>query len=143
MKIFLDTSSLIKLYHTEQGTDELDKLLDENSVQEIYLSEIAKIEFNSAVWKKVRTKDLTKEEALGIIDSFQSDYPNYSFVTTDHQLLLQARDLVAKYGLTGLRTLDPIQLASIVLVKSELSMAYTADDLLKSLIEKEGVKSGQ
>jgi len=73
MNIFLDTSSLIKLYHTEQGTEELDKLLDENSVQEIYLSEIAKIEFNSAVWKKVRTKDLTKEEAVEIIDSFQTD----------------------------------------------------------------------
>lgn len=59
MKIFLDTSSLIKLYHTEIGTDDLDKLLDENSVQEIFLAEIAKIEFSSAVWKKVRTKDLT------------------------------------------------------------------------------------
>jgi predicted nucleic acid-binding protein len=141
MKIFLDTSSLIKLYHTEQGTDELDKLLDENSVQEIYLSEIAKIEFNSAVWKKVRTKDLTKEEAIEIIDSFQSDYQNYSFVTTDPQLLITARDLVAKYGLTGLRTLDSIQLASIVSIKAELSLAITADDLLKSLIEKEGVES--
>ena len=141
MNIFLDTSSLIKLYHTEQGTEELDKLLDENSVQEIYLSEIAKIEFNSAVWKKVRTKDLTKEEAVGIIDSFQTDYQNYTFITTDHQLLITARDLVAKYGLTGLRTLDSIQLASIVSIKEDLSLAISADDLLKSLIKKEGVES--
>lgn len=141
MKIFLDTSSLIKLYHTEQGTDELDKLLDENSVQEIYLSEIAKIEFNSAVWKKVRTKDLTKEEADEIIGSFQTDYQKYSFITTDHQLLNAARDLVTKYGLAGIRTLDSIQLASIVSVKKELSLAITADDLLKSLINQEGVES--
>ncbi|MDP2890259.1 MAG: type II toxin-antitoxin system VapC family toxin [Bacteroidota bacterium] len=141
MKIFLDTSSLIKLYHTELGTDDLDRLLDENSVEQIFLAEIAKIEFNSAVWKKVRTKDLTKDEAVEIIDSFQSDYPNYSFISTDHQLLVAARDLIAKYGYAGLRTLDSIQLASILSIKEELSLAATADELLRSLIEKEGVKS--
>ena len=141
MKIFLDTSSLIKLYHTELGTDDLDRLLDENSVEQIFLAEIAKIEFNSAVWKKVTTKDLTKDEAVEIIDSFQSDYPNYSFISTDHQLLITARDLIAKYGFAGLRTLDSIQLASILSIKEELSFAATADELLKSLIEKEGVKS--
>lgn len=141
MKIFLDTSSLIKLYHTEIGTDDLDKLLDENSVQEIFLAEIAKIEFSSAVWKKVRTKDLTQEEALGIIDSFQTDYPNYSFVPTNHHLLILACELVTKYGLKGLRTLDSIQLASMLSVKTELSIAVTADELLRSLIENEGMSS--
>lgn len=141
MKIFLDTSSLIKLYHTEAGTNELDKLLDENSIQEIFLSEIAKVEFDSAVWKKVRTKDLSKEEAIDIINSFQSDYKNFSFINTDNYLLILARELVTKYGITGLRTLDSIQLASIVSIKAELSLAVTADDLLRSLIEKEGVKS--
>ena len=44
MKIFLDTSSLLKLYHKEQGRDELLKLIGEKA-EEIYLSEIAKIEF--------------------------------------------------------------------------------------------------
>lgn len=141
MKIFLDTSSLIKLYHTEKGTAELDKLLDENLIQEIYLSEISKIEFNSAIWKKVRTKDLTPDVAIVIIDSFQSDYTNYSFIPTNNHLLTIARDLVTKYGLAGLRTLDSIQLASIVSIKAELSLAVTADDLLRSLIEKEGMKS--
>jgi len=43
--------------------------------------------------------------------------------------------------MSGLRTLDSIQLASIVSIKAELSLAITADDLLKNLIEKEGVES--
>ena len=141
MKIFLDTSSLIKLYHTEKGTAELDKLLDENLIQEIYLSEISKIEFNSAIWKKVRTKDLTPEVAVDIIDSFQSDYANYSFIPTNNHLLTLARDLVAKYGLAGLRTLDSVQLASIISVRDELDMAVTSDDLLRTLIIKEGIES--
>lgn len=51
--IFLDTSSLLKLYHHEAGTDEVEKAIaDANS---IILSELAKVEFNSAVWKNIRS----------------------------------------------------------------------------------------
>ena len=140
MKIFLDTSSLIKLYHTEIGTDFLDKVFEDFEINEIFLSGIAKVEFSSAIWKKVRTKDLTSVEAGDIIDSFNDDYGNYTFIDLDAELISTARDLVSKYGLKGLRTLDSFQLASILKIKSELSFAITADDLLKSLIESEGIK---
>ncbi len=55
MNIYLDTSSLIKLYFVEQGTKEIDDFLKTNQIDQIYLSEIAKVEFNGAIWKKVRT----------------------------------------------------------------------------------------
>ena len=141
MKIFLDTSSLIKLYHLEIGTDYLDKLLEDNSISEIFLSDIAKVEFTSAIWKKVRTKDLTEKEANSIIDSFEKDYTNYTFIDLDTYLIILAKDLVFKYGLKGLRTLDSFHLASILKIKSKLSFAVTADDLLKSLIKEEGIKT--
>jgi predicted nucleic acid-binding protein len=141
MKIFLDTSSLIKLYHTEIGTDYLDKLLEDNSISEIFLSDIAKVEFTSAIWKKVRTKDLTEQEANSIIDSFEKDYENYTFIDLDADLVILAKDLVFKYGLKGLRTLESFQLASILKIKSKLSFVVTADDLLKSLIKEEGIKT--
>jgi uncharacterized protein len=141
MKIYLDTSSLIKLYHTESGTDELDNLFEKNSIEEIFLSEITKIEFNSAIWKKVRTKDLTNDEALEIINSFENDYNNYSFVDSSNDLILQAKDLVTKYGIQGLRTLDSIQLASIISIRSDLSFAITADNLLRTLINLEGIET--
>ena len=141
MKIFLDTSSLIKLYHIEIGTDYLDKLLEDNSINEIFLSDIAKVEFTSAIWKKVRTKDLTEKEANSIIDSFEKDYENYTFIDLDADIVILAKDLVFKYGLKGLRTLDSFQLASILKIKSKLSLAVTADDLLKSLINGEGIKT--
>ncbi len=141
MKIYLDTSSLFKLYHTEIGTEDMDKLFEDYTISEIFISEITKIEFTSAIWKKVRTKDLTEKEANSINDSFNSDYDNYTFIAIDTDLIFDARDLLVKYGLKGLRTLDSIQLASILKVKSELSFAVTADDLLKSLIESEGIKT--
>lgn len=141
MKIFLDTSSLIKLYHNEIGTDILDRLFEDNEVGEIYLSDIAKVEFTSAIWKKVRTKDLTSDEATDIIASFLDDYDKYTFIDVDSELISIARDLVVKYGFKGLRTLDSVQLASIIEVKTGLSFAVTADVLLKSLIESEGINT--
>ena len=141
MKIFLDTSSLIKLYHNEIGTDILDRLFEDNEVGEIYLSDIAKVEFTSTIWKKVRTKDLTSDEATDIIASFLDDYDKYTFIDVDSELISIARDLVVKYGFKGLRTLDSVQLASIIEVKTGLSFAVTADVLLKSLIESEGINT--
>lgn len=132
---------MIKLYHAESGTDELDNLFESDSIQKIFLSEITKIEFNSAIWKKVRTKDLTIDEATEITDSFTSDYDNYSFVGSDYDLILRAKDLVTKYGIQGLRTLDSIQLASVIAIKSDLSFAVTADNLLRTLINLEGIKT--
>jgi hypothetical protein len=102
---------------------------------------LAKVEFVSAIWKKVRTKDLTDGEAACIIDSFKHDYDNYSFIDINSGLVQVARDLIQKYGLKGLRTLDSIQLGSILKVKSELTFAITADKLLSELIELEGVKT--
>jgi len=52
MNVFFDTSSLFKLYHREIGTEELMRLFDEVGIEVIYLAEITKIEFSSAVWKK-------------------------------------------------------------------------------------------
>ena len=51
MKIFLDTSSLFKLYHQEVGTNELENLFTKVKITHIFLSEIAKVEFTSTIRK--------------------------------------------------------------------------------------------
>jgi uncharacterized protein len=141
MKIFLDTSSLIKLYHYEKGTDSLDQLFEDYTISQIYLSEVAKVEFNSAIWKKVRTKELTQSEAQGLIESFEIDFEKYDFVNLDSDVLINARNLISKYGTKGLRTLDSIQLSSVLKVKHELSLFITDDDLLKRLAQMEDLKT--
>lgn len=80
-------------------------------------------------------------EASDIINSFNEDFGNFTFIELDAELISTAINLVNKYGLKGLRTLDSFQLASILKVKSELGYAITADDLLKSLIESEGIET--
>ena len=58
MKIFLGTSSLFKLYHLEADTVELERNLSAITITSIYLSEIAKVEFTSTIWKKLEQKKL-------------------------------------------------------------------------------------
>ena len=41
MNVFLDTSTLFKLYHREEGSSELDAFLDEHEIDHFYISEIA------------------------------------------------------------------------------------------------------
>lgn len=76
MKIFLDTSSLCKLYHQEAGTEELEEIFSQVKITHIYLSEIAKVEFTSTVWKKVRTKEITKEQASKLLSLLKKIYIN-------------------------------------------------------------------
>jgi len=52
MKVFVDTSSLLKFYHQENDSDTIQAVLSDG-VTEIVLSEIAILEFRSAIWKKV------------------------------------------------------------------------------------------
>lgn len=139
MKIFLDTSALFKLYHREVGTTELEAIFSTAKITNIFLSEISKIEFASAIWKKVRTKEITASTAQTTLDLFEIDLVKYSFVTTDSITIEQARKLVSKYGMQGLRTLDSIQLSTALLLFRQADIFFTTDGLLKSLFEAEGL----
>ena len=44
MKLYADTSALVKFFHSEAGTPIVSQLL-ENRENDIYISELAKIEF--------------------------------------------------------------------------------------------------
>ena len=139
MKIFLDTSSLFKLYHEEEGTEDLEKVFSQAKITAIFLSEITKVEFASTIWKKVRTKEITVEQAETTLYLFENDFAKYNFVTTDSLILERARNLTTKYGIEGLRTLDSIQLSTCIELAKQSDVFYTADKLLKTLIEKEGL----
>ena len=139
MKIFLDTSSLLKLYHREAGTAELELIFSTVKITDIFLSEISKIELASAIWKKVRTKEITQSEAQTTLDLFEADFKKYSFVVIDSIIIEQARRLASKYGIQGLRTLDSIQLSASVSLFQQVDIFFTADKLLKSLFKAEGL----
>lgn len=83
MKIFLDTSSMFKLYHQKEGTAALENIFIENSITQIFLSEISKIEFSSVLYKKVRTKEISENQAQISLSLFQDDFKQFHFISAD------------------------------------------------------------
>ena len=65
MKIFLDTSSLFKLYHHEIESEELENVLLKLKITHIYLSEITKVmvrDFNKSKVYFVNDKEYIKKD---------------------------------------------------------------------------------
>lgn len=136
MKAFLDTSSFIKLYHQEEGADFVIKALS-NDVEEILLSELAVLEFRSALWKKIREKEIEEKVAIEVIQCFQNDRDNFRWILLQSDIIESASSLLMKYGSHGLRTLDSLQLATALTLREEKCVFLTSDKLLRSLFVEE------
>lgn len=112
-----------------------------NQVTTIFLSEIAKIEFASTVWKKVRTKEISDAQATTIIELFDKDCERFAFMQLDSIVTEQAKSLIVKYGKQGLRTMDSIQLSTAIILKQHASLFITSDTLLNIFFKLESLPS--
>jgi len=139
MKVFLDTSALIKLYHEEEGSGRILGMLSRN-IQAIFLSEIALLEFRSALWKKARQKEITATAARNVIACFEQDAAKFQFVRIDSSLLNTAALLLMRHGDKGLRTLDSVQLASALTLKDADCIFLSSDQLLLDFFKKEKLR---
>lgn len=139
MNIYLDTSSLFKLYQNESGSKDFDDLFRDNNITQVFISEITKVEFVSALFKKIRMKETDLISAERAIRLFNADIPKYIIVPVETNIYEKAKQLILKHGITGLRTLDAIQLASAIEVKDMINKYFTSDKLLHSLFEKENL----
>src|SRR5688572_7045163 len=101
MRLFLDTSSLVKLYHEEKDSESFKNIIVNSSVSSIFLSELTRVEFLSALWKKRRQGELTTEIVRQIAGLFEGDALQFTFMPLDNDIVGSACDLVSKYGLEG------------------------------------------
>jgi uncharacterized protein len=139
MNVFFDTSSLFKLYHRESGTEELMSLFNDIGIEVIYLAEITKVEFSSVVWKKCRKNEIDESSANQLIEKFDKDSLKFSYVQEGQLLRQKAKGLIGKHWKKGLRTLDSIQLASVLKVKNRIELFLTSDELLSEVSRIEGL----
>lgn len=135
--LFLDTSSLLKLYHREKGTDEMVNLVKTSS--EVYLSYIAHVEFHSSVWKNIRMGLLSEKDGENLIGYFEDDKDLYRWTPINEPIINRALYFLNKYGKEGLRTLDAIQLSTAVKLKGKTGLCYTHDTLLRTCFKYEGL----
>lgn len=111
--LFVDTSSLVKFYYPEQDSNAVEASL--LGAERIYLSELTRVEFISAVARKARAGEIGKSEFARLTAAFDEDCLalRFSLVALGEDILNEARSLVERLGLDHtLRTLDGLQLAS-------------------------------
>jgi uncharacterized protein len=140
MNLYLDTNALIKLYHSEAGTDNLVELLDKNADDLVLtISDIARIEFYSAFFKRVRKKEISPKKVLKVFSSFEDDIYMFNVIEVDNIVKSTGVDLLKKEAVTlALTTLDSIQLAAAITAHNlfPVDVFVTSDTKLINIAEK-------
>jgi uncharacterized protein len=141
---FLDTSALVKHYHPEVGTAEIDRLWTDPG-SELFVSRLSVVETVSVFAKKVRTGLISPGE-FGLLRSrFFADLRQRRPVIV--RLLVrhfqEADRLLKQYGLAhALHTVDALQLAIALDLRQRgmLDELVAADRVLVTLAGLEGLK---
>lgn len=133
--LYLDTSSLVKLYVGEEGADEVKALTEGASL--VATSIVAYAEGRAALARQHREKRLTAAEYAEVKKIFDGDWQNYIIVPLNKTVSRQAGHLTEKHGLMGF---DAIHLASYLFFaeKAEDLVRFSSfDDHLKKACYKE------
>lgn len=116
MIVYLDTSSLVKLYVLEENSHAVEKLVESSDV--VATSLIAYAEARSAFARRLREDVFSIEEYRLILSRFDQDWDNCLKIGITGDLVRRAGDLAEKHGLRGF---DAIHLSSAIIFREELS----------------------
>lgn len=119
MTLYLDTSSLVKLYVTEAGSDVVRQLVGDANV--VATSVVAYAETRAALARVRREGVLTASKLTSAKREFEEQWPTYLALEATNSLCRTAGEFAEKYGLRGF---DSIHLASF----AEVARRAGADD---------------
>jgi predicted nucleic acid-binding protein len=94
--LYLDTSSLVKLYVEEMHSDNVREWLEEAEL--VATCRVAYPETMSALTRRFRSGDLSKNEYDELLQGFSDDWGSYVALDFDE---IDAGSLVKRYGLRG------------------------------------------
>ena len=114
MKLYLDTSSLLKLYVQEYGSDEVRQDLAEATTAAT--SAVTYAEARAAFARRRREGTITAAAFSVIKQDFESDWPGFVIIEPTMALCRTAGELAERYRL---RSLDSIHLATFLQVAHE------------------------
>lgn len=114
MILYLDTSSLIKLYVEESGSRDIESLVAGASL--VCTSVVAYPEARSALARLCREGNLTAEEHALCKANLAEDWPDYLALAVTPEVWRAAGDLAEKHALRGF---DSLHLASFLHLAGE------------------------
>lgn len=143
-RAYLDTSALVKLSVQDTGSQWIRQLTAPLAPSLLYLSRTAKVEFVSALTRKLRAGEINANEyQLAFNDLIQDWSQRYPRIEVNEAILDRAIGLVMRYGLRGY---DAIHLASALVIHhtlialGETGIAFpSADRALLQAAQQEGL----
>lgn len=109
MILYLDTSSLIKLYVSEEGSAQVWQLVEASGL--VATSVVAYAEARAALARHRRDRGITALEFERAKSDFERDWPNYLRIELTEPRYRHAGDLAERHGLRGF---DSLHLASFL-----------------------------
>jgi len=128
----------VKYFHVEEGTEQVTNLIN-NSNNEVWVLELARIEFISALFRKYRMKSINDNQLELAIDGFEEEFNGFNVAPLNQLVALEAESLLKKYGkVEGLRTLDALHFAAFRLLAENNWYFVAADAVLCNTVQLDG-----
>jgi predicted nucleic acid-binding protein len=122
MKIYVDTSALLRRYFRERESAEVVRLLREPHTRMV--SGLVIVELASVFRRALRSRRISAKEHGIVTEAARKDLRHFRLLPAGEELFRQAA-LVA--DLTGLRSLDSIHLASARMAGADLVLTFDAE----------------
>lgn len=107
---FLDSSSVVKRFAKETGTNWIFSLVRPSAQNRLYLARITGVEVIAAITKRKRVGSINSNAGAKAIRRFERDFQNrYLLIDVSPQIIQRAMDLAKSHTLRGY---DAVQLAS-------------------------------
>ncbi len=120
MTLYLDTSSLVKLYVEEIGSDDVRELVGESVV--VSTSTVAYPETRAALARLRRSGDLSPATFAAAKRSFERQWPAFFTLDVTEPVSREAGELAERYALGGF---DALHLASFAEIARKAGPAKT------------------
>lgn len=141
VNLFFDTSALVKYFYPEIGTKQVTTLIQDKT-NAIWVSELARLEFYSAIFRRYRAKQLDEKQLTIVLTNFDKTLTKFHVEPLVELITNEAERLLKKYAKNeGLRTLDALHLASFSLL-AEIEWYFVgADAILCDIAKYEGFQT--
>ena len=141
MILYLDTSSLVKLYVEEEGSQDILAFLAEATV--VATCQIAYAEARAALARKYKNSELGDEEYQAILHSLHRDWKRLFAIKVSEEVIELAGGFAERHSLRGF---DAIHLASARMLRGKTRSPIVfscADERLQDAARIEGFSIGE